>query len=223
MSGLLPTTAAALPVAAGWSAHVAWLLRRLRAAGRDPLTGLMRREGFQKAAGRLLRTSGPVAVVLIDLDGFKQLNDEFGHAAGDVALAMTGRRLADQVAACGIAARFGGDEFAAAVRIRRGPGFPVEFLSELHAALCRPLPVEGHTLPLSVGASLGAAGSDRHPAAGLSGLLRRADEAMYAAKRAGGGWRTAHPADAPQASVNGRRDGRRGTRHRPTDTKGDDA
>ncbi|MEO3750148.1 GGDEF domain-containing protein [Streptomyces sp. B6B3] len=214
MSSLLPAAAAAAaatPLAAGWSAHAVLLRRRLAAAGRDPLTGLLRRDGFQKRAARMLRKHASVGVLVIDLDGFKRLNDEFGHAAGDIALATTGRRLVDHVAAHGIAARLGGDEFAAVLSLPTdGPGLPFH-VAELHSAICSPLPIDGHVVPLGVGASIGAAYSSRHPGAGLSGLLRRADEAMYAVKRSGGGWLIAHAADPTHPTVNGRRSGRPGT------------
>ncbi|KNE81633.1 MULTISPECIES: GGDEF domain-containing protein [Streptomyces] len=206
MSSLFPAIAAAGPMAAAWAAHTVWLRRRLTAARRDPLTGLAGRDEFEKTAGRMV-ASRPLAVVVIDLDGFKALNDTHGHAAGDAALAAIGRRLArwaDENA--GTVARLGGDEFAAAAPVYSPAELAWE-LARVHEVLCAPLVFEGR--PLVVGASIGAAWSSQPPEA-LPRLLRRADEAMYAAKRSGGGWRTAEDAE-PLPTVNGRRAGRPGT------------
>ncbi|UYQ66614.1 GGDEF domain-containing protein [Streptomyces peucetius] len=84
--------------------------RRLRTARRDPLTGLRTREGFTRRATALLRDERAV-VVLADVDHFKQINDRYGHAAGDTLLKATAQRLAHYVGPSGVAGRLGGDEF----------------------------------------------------------------------------------------------------------------
>jgi len=213
MSALVPAVAAAVPLAAGWTAHTVWLRRRLAAARRDPLTGLATREEFEHTAARILARHAAV-VVVVDLDGFKALNDTFGHAAGDEALRATAASLTDALERSpgGIAARLGGDEFAAAVP---GPVVLPWLLGALHGEITAPLHYQGHTL--TVGASVGAVATV--PGAGLSWALRRADEAMYAAKRHGGGWRIADTSTSPVATVNGRRAGRPGT-HQPTGKEG---
>jgi diguanylate cyclase (GGDEF)-like protein len=205
--------AVAAPLAAGWPLHARVLRRRLAAARRDPLTELPTRSEFEHRAARLTGR-GPSLVVLLDLDGFKQLNDTHGHAAGDDALWETAVWLNEWNASLfggrGIVARLGGDEFAAAVPAT-GADDAEEVLTALHSWVTLPFPLDGRTL--SVGASVGGCWSPAPSPGGLPVLLRQADEAMYAAKRDGGGVRlvTADGAPASPLVVNGRRPGRRGT------------
>lgn len=217
MSAFLSSAAVAAPLAAGWSVHTMWLRHRLQAARRDPLTGLRVRDTFEKEARKLLST-GPRAVVVIDLDGFKQLNDTHGHAAGDAALDAIGRRLSQWAAGnAGVVARLGGDEFAAIVGVHSQADLAGE-LDRLHERLCEPVAFEGRRLPL--GASIGAMWSGSALSGhALPALMRRADEAMYDAKRTGGGWLTALGAEAVHDTVNGRRSGRGGT-HLLSDSEG---
>ncbi|PGH46907.1 GGDEF domain-containing protein [Streptomyces sp. Ru87] len=206
MSTLLPALAAAAPTAAAWSLHTMWMRRKLAAARRDPLTGLATRETFETDARRLL-AYGPRAVLVVDLDGFKVLNDSHGHAAGDTALSAIGRRLADWSADnAGQVARLGGDEFAAVAPVYSPADLAWE-LEQLHQRLCEPVAYEGR--PLALGASIGAAWSARPPG-DLPWPLRRADEAMYAAKQNGGGYHIADDTTEPHPTVNGRRAGRPG-------------
>ncbi|MCZ7417687.1 GGDEF domain-containing protein [Streptomyces sp. WMMC897] len=211
MSALIPAAATAAPLVTGWGLHSVWLRRQLRAARRDPLTGLRTRAAFERAAARALRR-GPYAVLVIDLDGFKAVNDTYGHAAGDHALRATAQALTETLEdgeRGGIAARLGGDEFAGAVPAPHAYAVPW-LLRGLHECLCAPLAYQGHTLHL--GASIGACLTAELDAPVLPVALRRADEAMYAAKRDGGGWRIADGLTPVLRSVNGRRVGRRGTR-----------
>ncbi|MFI8168121.1 GGDEF domain-containing protein [Streptomyces sp. NPDC085931] len=157
-----------------------------------------------------------VAVLLVDLDGFKAVNDRFGHAAGDAAIRATAASLTDALneRSGAVAARLGGDEFAAVIPLIEPGGLPW-LLRGLHHEITAPFRHAGRDL--TVGASIGAALSsdlaseDSRPSEALGALLRLADEAMYAAKRAGGGWH--YPAtDAPTAGTTaGRRTGRPGT------------
>lgn len=209
MSVLL-STATVAPLAAGWSLHIWWMGRRIDAARRDPLTGLHTRSGFTRHALRVLRR-GPALVLLADVNGFKQTNDAHGHAAGDALLVALASRLSLATPG-GVVGRLGGDEFAA---VLPDPGGDVS-LSVLRETLCRPVVFDGRTLPLSV--SLGGAQLSGPPKAVdlLTVALRRADEAMYTAKRTTG---TTHTLNATNggtefASVNGRRLGRPGT-HQP--------
>ncbi|MDT3396145.1 GGDEF domain-containing protein [Streptomyces sp. B1866] len=211
MSGALPSLAAAAPVAAGWTLHSLWMRRRITAARCDPLTGLPTRAGFERRAARLLRRGGPCAVAVIDLNGFKHINDTFGHATGDLVIQGAGHGLAEwnHDGAHGVVARVGGDEFAA-VFPETGPDGARLALGGLHGLLTAPLWCDGRTV--GVGASVGAVWHPCPAPADLPVLLRRADEAMYAAKRHGGGVRLADDAPGPgRATVNGRRAGRPGT------------
>ncbi|MEU7254380.1 GGDEF domain-containing protein [Streptomyces rimosus] len=208
MNGTLTALASALPLAAGWSVHTLRLRRRIEAARRDPLTGLLTREAFTERAERAL-AAGPSAVYLIDLDRFKQVNDTHGHAAGDAVLRATGQRLAKWADInAGTVVRLGGDEFAAVARVYSRADL-VWGLEELTRSLQEPVEFEGHAL--TVGASIGAVAYDpRTDEADVSTLLRVADEHMYAAKRGQAPWLNALVLEPTSATVNGRRAGRPG-------------
>lgn len=213
MSQSLAALAAALPLASCWSIHTLWMRRRIEAGRRDPLTGLWTRDAFEQSAARLLARHPHVAVLLVDLDGFKAVNDTHGHAAGDAAIRATGASLNDALTGhrLAVAGRLGGDEFAAAVALPDPLALPW-LLRGLHDEITAPFRHAGRDL--TVGASIGAALSSDIPSGTgreLSALLRLADEAMYAAKRSGGGW--LYPgAIAPAAGTTaGRRTGRPGT------------
>ncbi|MEV8052461.1 GGDEF domain-containing protein [Streptomyces bacillaris] len=205
MSTLLTALATAGPLAAGWSVHTVWLRRSLRSARRDPLTGLRTRDGFTRRANVLLKDPRAV-VVLADVDHFKQINDQYGHAAGDALLKATADRLAHYVGRDGVAGRLGGDEFAAVVIDTHGT--ISDLLAVLHGVLARP--ADGMNPAVRTTVSLGWVRAADHPSDDLSGLLRRADEAMYAAKQARAGVRRAGLGRL-LATLSGRRAGRRGT------------
>jgi diguanylate cyclase (GGDEF)-like protein len=140
----------------------------------DALTGVLNRRGFEERLESTLRTaerSGePVALLLLDLDGFKPVNDRDGHAAGDVLLQW----VADQIGSCvrpaDVVGRIGGDEFAVAA-----PDVDARGANELAARIVR-------TLEERIGVSIGVAG---FPSEGATAddLHRRADEALYTTKR----------------------------------------
>ncbi|MGI5348808.1 GGDEF domain-containing protein [Streptomyces sp. CA-250714] len=201
--------ALALPLVAGWGLHTLTLRRRLEAAHRDPLTGLLTRAPFEERAARLLRT-GPCAVVFADLDGFKAINDTYGHATGDSVLKLSAGALDD--AATGqpdaVLSRLGGDEFAAVTPMADPIALPW-LLRGLHDELTAPTRIDGREL--AVGASVGGCWTGDLPDSGLSAALRRADEVMYVVKRGGGGWLAAAPGAPALPAVNGRRIGRPGT------------
>ncbi|MGW3913118.1 GGDEF domain-containing protein [Streptomyces sp. NPDC005070] len=193
----------AVPVL-GWAVHVRWLHGRLTAARRDPLTGLWTRDAFTRRARRLLRDPRAV-VVLADVDHFKRINDTHGHAAGDALLSTIAARLAHAVAPGGVVGRLGGDEFAAVVIDRDGTA--ADRLDTLARVLARP----ADTAPsVQTTVSLGWARAVDHPGEDLSTLMRRADEAMYAAKRSGRSGPRRARLGRLLGSVAGRRFGRRG-------------
>ncbi|MFF2627850.1 GGDEF domain-containing protein [Kitasatospora griseola] len=168
---LAPLLAAGVPLL-GWTAHSTFLARRLTTARRDPLTGLLTRDGFTARAERLIRRHPErTTVLLIDLDDFKAVNDTHGHAAGDAVLAATARRLVTWCGADGLAARLGGDEFAAVV-LDADHRIP-----DLRGLLQHPVP-HGTEL-MSVSASVGTSHPGTHL---LTEALSAADRQMYAAK-----------------------------------------
>ncbi|WEH40917.1 GGDEF domain-containing protein [Streptomyces sp. AM 2-1-1] len=215
MSHALTALSAALPLASGWAVHGLRMHRRYENARRDPLSNLWTRDAFEEQATRILTQHPHVAVVLVDLDGFKAVNDTHGHAAGDAVIRATGASFTDALSGPrrSVAGRIGGDEFAAAVALPAPAALPW-LLGGLHGEITAPLHHDGRDL--TVGASIGAALSSdapEEPARELSALLRRADEQMYRTKQEGGGWSIAPaPGSAPGLrTVNGRREGRPGT------------
>ncbi|WP_406725481.1 GGDEF domain-containing protein [Streptomyces sp. GD-15H] len=168
-------TAASLAPLLGWAVHGSVLTHRLASARRDPLTGLHTRAGWTARAEHCIRRHPAAAVLLVDLDHFKTLNDTYGHAAGDAALIETADRLRAWCGRHGTAGRLGGDEFVAVVR-----DLAAADLDALTAALHRPLPYEGASLPLA--ASVGVCRLAELPMPLLTDALAAADAAMYAAK-----------------------------------------
>ncbi len=150
------------------------------AALRDPLTGLGNRRAFQAAlAAALARAESEAALLLLDLDRFKHVNDSLGHPVGDALLRLVAQRLRASLRAGDTLVRLGGDEFAILLPRAEGAEPLAERLVDL---LSRPYLVEGHLA--NIGVSIGIA---RAPADATEGgmLLRRADLALYAAKAAG--------------------------------------
>jgi diguanylate cyclase (GGDEF)-like protein len=152
---------------------------------RDPLTGLANRFLFNdrlEHAVELHRRElfGALAVLTLDLDDFKLVNDELGHAAGDALLVDVATRILDAVRSGDTVARLGGDEFA--ILIEKGPESPDSVAQRVVEAFDEPFVVDGHLLPIrpSVGLSI-APPRDRDLRADV--LLKQSDLAMYAAKR----------------------------------------
>ncbi|MGK5681407.1 putative bifunctional diguanylate cyclase/phosphodiesterase [Actinoplanes sp. URMC 104] len=140
---------------------------------RDDLTGLANRRRFERRLAAAAATGSP-QVCLLDLNGFKQVNDRHGHAVGDRLLIAVADRLGAELPGEGLLARMGGDEFAVLLDDAT-PARGDAVVARLAAALGRPFEVAGHEL--LVGAAIGIAGG-----ADPVEVLRRADVAMYAAK-----------------------------------------
>ncbi len=196
---LLATLAAPVAVALENAALVARLTAQ---ATRDPLTGLLNRRGILAALDAALGGAGaatPVSILLVDLNGFKAVNDRWGHAAGDRILADLARLLAASAGDWGDVGRLGGDEFLV-VLPGADAGATGAAVDRLAAALAAyPCPARGPdgAPPPPLGYSLGLA-TAAAPGAGAAALLARADRAMYAAKRrCGGGVRFLPPAAGP--------------------------
>jgi diguanylate cyclase (GGDEF)-like protein len=160
--------------------------RALQRAEIDALTGIANRASFARQLGAALAdprtTHRGVAVLLIDLDDFKTVNDTLGHASGDALLIETARRLGETVRPGDVVARLGGDEFAV---IARGVGNRQGSLLMAHRllrALCQPIVVEGRSVLCSCSIGVADAALD---GSGADELLRDADLALYASKRGG--------------------------------------
>ena len=165
----------------------AWLRHIAR---HDPLTGLPNRALVHdrlQAALVLARADGArLAVMYLDLDMFKQVNDSFGHATGDLLLQETARRLRECVGDSGVVGRIGGDEFLVLIEDRTVAADPLAIAENIRASLGRPfLLSEPADHPLRVSPSIGIALYPQH-GDDYKQLIRHADEAMYAAKKEGG-------------------------------------
>ncbi|MFV1850198.1 MAG: diguanylate cyclase domain-containing protein [Thalassospira sp.] len=152
----------------------------------DPLTRLPNRIIFEdrlsKAIERAKRHKKRVAVVFIDLDGFKQINDQRGHAAGDRILIATGQRLMSAVRASDTVARIGGDEFTVVLEDLETDAEVHGLADKILGAVSAPMASDDKTY--QVGASLGISIYPEH-ARTLDTLIHLADQAMYAAKAEG--------------------------------------
>ncbi|MBP8305981.1 MAG: EAL domain-containing protein [Burkholderiaceae bacterium] len=181
----LASVAARIAVAAAAASREQRLTRQ---AHFDSLTGLPNRAYFLEQLGqRLVRAAAHATqetVMFVDLDGFSQVNDTLGHAAGDRLLGLVGQRLADSIGSRGLIARLGGDEFALALS-NRGDGD--EASREAHAliaALSRPFELAGGTQFINASVGIASFPKDGDDA---DTLLRHADMAMYRAKERGRG------------------------------------
>ena len=157
-----------------------------RRAETDPLTGVLNRrsliERLEAACSRAQARDLPIALLFIDLDHFKQINDSYGHPAGDACLAAIVAPIQAELRQSDVVGRYGGEEF-------------VVILSSASAAAAHPIAerirervagvrVDGFRAPIRVTCSIGVAASDTLGVWGKH-LIARADEAAYAAKRSG--------------------------------------
>ena len=155
-------------------------------AQHDPLTGLPNRRMFferlQQAIANARRTHQPLALLFIDLDYFKEINDSHGHALGDEVLKAVARLLSSATREVDTVARLGGDEFVILFNVLDEPEDIQRIVHKLHERFQNPLRIDG--LALNVRASIGVS---RYPEDGDSAerLLQHADRAMYAAKSDG--------------------------------------
>lgn len=153
----------------------------------DSLTGLSNRARLIERLGRVMslpaETRGLAAVMLIDLDNFKWVNDNYGHAAGDTLLVEAARRISICVRQRDLVARLGGDEFAVLLDNLTDEAQALELAHAIIAAFVEGIPLENAVGRVSASIGVAFAGIDQV----LSGaeLMRRADQAMYASKRAG--------------------------------------
>ncbi|MET0422307.1 MAG: diguanylate cyclase [Actinoplanes sp.] len=172
----------------------------IEAAETDGLTGLANRARLHHELARALhragRSGGTVAVLLIDLNGFKRINDTLGHQAGDDLLVAVAGAMRRSVRRDDLVGRLGGDEFAVVVHPFGDEKAATSVAQRIIEAVAGPFVVGAR--PMSASASIGVAvsGPDAHTA---DELLHRADLAMYDRKRNGGGWQAWHPGLQPAA------------------------
>jgi diguanylate cyclase (GGDEF)-like protein len=159
-------------------------------AQHDPLTGLPNRTHFNELVEAAVAGDRPAAVVLMDLDRFKEVNDALGHDIGDTLLREVGSRLQERLNGRGVVARLGGDEFAVLLPGADSEEAAVALTAELTGALEQPIPVG--QLRLNTRTSAGIALSPAHGTDART-LLRRADVAMYSAKDTHSGDRVYQP------------------------------
>lgn len=155
-------------------------------AERDQLTGLLNRRGIEHRLGNALgalQGKGGLALMLVDLDGFKQVNDSMGHEAGDTVLVAVARQLETVVRRTDLVARIGGDEFIVVLCALESPDTARFIAAKIVSTLARPIEI-GDGQGAQIGASVGVAYTGVPPQSAEQ-LMRLADEAMYEAKRAG--------------------------------------
>ena len=178
MTGLVVGTAVVVRLL---SERIERLIGALEAAARtDRLTGLPNRRGFEeqfaREAARARRAGWPVSLLLADVDRFKEINDRWGHAAGDSALVAVAAVFRDALRTCDTPARIGGDEFVVLL-----PETDAEGAQVVAARLAEAVTARGTDAALRLTVSFGVA---EHPDGGsLDDLMRTADMALYAAKR----------------------------------------
>ena len=187
--------------ALGTSVYMRVLIGRLgsanrdlaRKAGTDPLTGLSNRYALEQTIGRAMLAvstgqEGATALLLIDLDGFKEVNDTHGHDVGDVVLQTFANSLIRRVRTTDTVARLGGDEFVVLARHVTGSHAVQTVANGVHAVLAEMTSVQDRMV--NVSASIGACliSPDSKPVyPDIAALMRAADRAMHRAKALGKG------------------------------------
>ncbi|SNS48488.1 GGDEF domain-containing protein [Tropicimonas sediminicola] len=151
----------------------------------DTLTGLKNRRALGHVLDRLEATGVPFGLMQVDLDYFKQVNDRFGHAAGDEVLQVVARVLVSETRECDTVARVGGDEFVLVFQRLVDTELLQTIARRIISRLEEPVPYEGNACRISC--SIGIATSESHPGVGSETLLEEADKALYASKHAGRG------------------------------------
>ncbi len=181
----------------GWVITFEDVTERSRAEARiiymarhDSLTGLANRAVFNEQLSRALlgpgRTDSLVALLCLDLDGFKKVNDSRGHPTGDALLCHVAERLSRCARETDTVARLGGDEFALLLNGIAGPAYAAAIAQRVVESLSAPYEIEGHRV--AIGASVGIAIAPRDGAQ-PSELIKHADSALYRIKHArAGGW-----------------------------------
>jgi diguanylate cyclase (GGDEF)-like protein len=160
--------------------------RLWKLAHHDALTELPNRNLFRERIGQAMaharRRASGAAMLWIDLDGFKAVNDRLGHAAGDVLLQQVAQRLKSRIRESDTVARMGGDEFAVIMTDIAEPGMALQVATEMLASLAEPFALAQG--PAHITGSIGVALYPQH-ADSVEALTQCADMAMYSAKNSG--------------------------------------
>jgi diguanylate cyclase (GGDEF)-like protein len=162
-----------------------------RLAHTDELTGLANRRALLRRVDAAVAEKEAIALLLLDLDRFKELNDTLGHDVGDVLLRRVGDRVGEALRPDDILARLGGDEFAVVLGSPIGADAAVMVAERIGKRMEEPFDLDG--IPVQIDASIGVALHPGH-AQDASALLKHADVAMYAAKQSGMGVEVYAPA-----------------------------
>jgi len=180
---------------------------RLRHLGMtDPLTGAYNRRYFDQRlleeTDRALRSGQPLACMMLDVDHFKQINDGFGHAAGDVVLREMTRHIKAQLRTSDVMARYGGEEFAVLLtQTEIGAALAIAERIRQKVADARYVAAGGTTLAATLSIGVATLDRNRHAAASGANLVAEADAALYQAKHSGRDRVVAASADAPTTSA----------------------
>lgn len=151
------------------------------------LTKALNRQALMERLRAFLAQSKPIGLLYCDLDGFKAVNDCYGHDAGDLILTEVGQRLQAAVRSHDIIGRMGGDEFVVVLRPAHGPEVALLIASRIKSAICRPFALElaGHATLVQIGISIGVS-IKGIAQVGAELLIKQADLAMYRSKAVGG-------------------------------------
>jgi diguanylate cyclase (GGDEF)-like protein len=160
------------------------------------LTGLANRRAFEQALKNAPASEAPLALLICDLDGFKPVNDTWGHHVGDALLQEIAKRMVAQAGSHAVVARLGGDEFGILIP-RSTKALAAEAAKRLLGAIGRPYEIKGHCV--RVGVSIGIASSTNHQ--DFQVLMQCADAAMYDAKRSRSGYGFWHGEPVPHAAA----------------------
>ena len=155
----------------------------------DHLTGLLDRTSFLEklkfTLSKSLQEDHLTAIIFVDLDDFKAINDQYGHSAGDEVISIIGRRISASIRAQDLACRWGGDEFVLALQAITSKDLVSQLANRLLAVISQALQLGSkESLQLLLGASVGVAIMDDMNLNSID-LIERADKAMYLAKKAG--------------------------------------
>jgi diguanylate cyclase (GGDEF)-like protein len=172
-------------------------IRAQEAAFTDALTGLRNRRALDHLLGRLVATETPFALMNVDLDRFKAVNDTHGHAAGDHVLAAAAEHMSHAARRDDVVARTGGDEFVLILRGSVAPERLMRIAKDLITAIERPVtvPPEAGGATCEISASIGIALSTSYDRPDAERMARDADDALYESKRAGRGRARIHGID----------------------------